>query len=111
MICGTHYTSSLYPCYFTFETDADTVRKKTPSFNIRLFNKGSENDAYVIKISTISGSVHQQFTTDTLTPQRSVAFAINPGTHLHRHEKIEVTVASVTNPDLERKRWVFVGKQ
>jgi hypothetical protein len=103
-----HYVSSLYPCYFIFETSRDTVKRKSADFNIRLFNKGSENDAYHVKIVSSSGTFSKQFSIDTLAPNRSTTFNIDAGKQLHNHEKIEITITSKTNPDFERKKWVTV---
>lgn len=106
-----HYVSSLYPCYFTFQTDEDTVRKISSRFNIRVFNEGSENDAYSVKVISASGSVISQFTTDTVLPGRSETFAVDPHKHIRFHDKIEVTVSSQTNTDNERRGLVVVGRQ
>jgi hypothetical protein len=101
-----HYISSLYPCYFVFETDKDTVKKREPKFSIRIFNKGSESDAYNVKITSPSGAFEQQFSTSTLEPNRSETITVKPTRRLHKRDKIEVTVNSQLNPDLERKSWV-----
>jgi hypothetical protein len=101
-----HYASSLYPCYFVFETDRDTVSKKMPGFNIRVFNKGSESDAYEVKIG--SGSFIKQFTTDTILPNRSATYSISPDKNLNKSNQIEVDISSQTNPDFVKKRRVIV---
>jgi hypothetical protein len=100
----------LYPCYFCFQTDNDTVSKRSPKFNIRLFNKGSEPDAYNVKVSTATGQPLLQFSTDTLQPNRSDMIPFIAVKRLHRHEKLIVTVTSQTNPDFERRSSVWVGK-
>ena len=105
-----HYISSLYPCYFCFQTDNDTVTKRSPKFNIRLFNKGSEPDAYNVKVSTATGQPLLQFSTDTLQPNRSDMIPFVAVKHLHGHQKLIVTVTSRTNPDFERRSSVWVGK-
>ena len=103
-----HYVSSLYPCYFTFQTSKDTVAKESGQFNIRLFNKGSEPDAYRVKVTSTSGAILQQFLVDTVQPGRSVTMNIKPAKPLRGSEKIVVTVTSQTNPDFERSNWVWV---
>ncbi len=102
-----HYVSSLYPCYFTFYTDADTVGKEASNFNIRLFNKGSEDDGYVVKVS-VAGDALKQFTTNTLRAGSSTRFFIEAGKPLNKGQIIEVGIQSVTNPDFVRKRVVVV---
>jgi hypothetical protein len=101
-----HYTSSLYPCYFVFETDLDTVTKKSPGFNIRVFNKGSENDLYDIKI--VAGSFIKQFITDTIAPGRSSTYAISSIKNLSKDDRIELCISSQTNPEFVRKSWITV---
>jgi hypothetical protein len=103
-----HYISSLYPCYFSFETIEDTVSRKSQGFNIKIFNKGSEPDTYNVKILSPSGKLLLQFITGAFQPNQSTAFKINPGKHFKKGDKIEIDITSQTNPDFERKRWVVV---
>jgi Arylsulfotransferase (ASST) len=97
-----HYTSSLYPCYFTVQADADTLNKKSPSFNLRIFNDGSENDSYVVKVSSASGHYNKQFITPVLSGRKSINFIISPNQRPKGDDKIEVIVTSNTNPDFKR---------
>ena len=103
-----HYTSSLYPNYFVFVTDKDTVSKLAPGFNIRLFNKGSENDSYDVKISSTSGQFNKQLSTDALAPNRSATFNIQPGEYLKEGDRMGVIISSRTNPDNIRRSWIEV---
>ena len=104
-LCSAYNISSLYPCYFTFQTDRDTITKSSPKFNLRIFNEGSENDSYDVKLSSITGEVVAQFRSDTISPGRSVTM---PVTLPADSRKIEIAVSSKTNPDLLRKAEVVI---
>jgi len=101
-----HYISSLYPCYFVFVTDKDTVDRNSPTFKLRIFNKGSESDVYSVKIS--AGSTINQFSTDTITGNRSSIYTFNTSQNLTSGDNIEVTVSSLTNPALIKRLRVVV---
>ncbi len=103
-----HYISSLYPCYFTFQTDADTVSESDTQFHIKIFNKGSEDDAYQVKILSGKGTVLQQFTTDTVKANHSGIFAVKPVKPATGEHKIELRLSSIINPDLERKSRIIL---
>ncbi len=103
-----HYVSSLYPCYFVFETDRDTISKNSPVFNIRIFNKGSESDLYNVNITSASGVLIKQFTTDRVPKYCSRTCNITPSENLNKGDKIEVLIRSQTNPDFERRNWLTV---
>ena len=103
-----HYISSLYPCYFTFVTGADTISKKKLQFNIRVFNKGSEDDSYHVKLTNARGKLLREFNTDTVAALKSVTLLVDAGEHISTGGKIEISIQSANNPDFERKRWVVV---
>ena len=105
-----HWVSSLYPCYFTFQTDEDTVTRKSLHFGIRIFNKGSEEDAYRVKVASASGLYSSLFTTAMLNAESSAFFEIKPDKPLAAGDKINISISSKTNPDLERHSWVVVAK-
>jgi hypothetical protein len=105
-----YYVSSLYPCYFTFQTDKDTLTKASPQFSIRIFNNGSEDDAYDVKLSSASGAVVMEFPTGTIRHGRSVTIPIIPGLLLTGGDKIKITISSKTNPDLQRKSEVVISE-
>jgi outer membrane protein assembly factor BamB len=94
--------SSLYPCYFTFTTDRDTVTKTSPEFNITIFNKGSEEDSYGVILSPAIGDETVQIT-HPVSPNSSQALHITLNKNFGWDHKIEMRIYSMTNPDLERK--------
>jgi len=105
-----HYVSSLYPCYFAFQTMEDTVQSGRPQVHIKIFNKGSESDSYHIKVSAVSGKYTQQFNTASFNPSNSATYEIQPDKPLARGDKIIVTVSSITNPDFVRSNKLEVNK-
>ena len=108
-LCSAYNISSLYPCYFTFQTDQDTIKKSSPLLNIRIFNEGSEYDSYDVKLSSTTGEVLAQFTSDTITSGRSVTIPLMSGQQLTDGHKMEITVSSKTNSDLQKKSWVIIA--
>ncbi len=105
-----HYISSLYPCYFVFQTGADKVSEKTPTFNLKIFNKGSENDSYQVKVYSMSGVFYKQFITATVAANQSLIVEVKPDKFIAAGDKIEVAITSKTNPDFERKGEIQVVK-
>ncbi|MDB5283047.1 MAG: hypothetical protein JWO06_2122 [Bacteroidota bacterium] len=101
-----HYISSLYPCYFTCETNSDTVTQKTSAFTLKVFNEGTDDDSYLIKISSGKGAYQKQITTSVLHSNRSASFDVTPVKATSGPDKIQIVVQSKTNPDLERKIFV-----
>lgn len=98
-----HYTSSLYPCYFTVQISLDTLTEKVENFQLHIFNDGTENDSYQISISSATGSYKKQFTSNVLVHGKSVSFQIARDKLPADGESIKVLVKSKTNPDLVRK--------
>lgn len=101
-----HAASSLYPCYFTIQVTTDTVDKTSPTFQLRLFNDGTEADSYTVNISSASGSYARRFATAPLPGGRSVNFDIVPVNLPVNNDKIEISVRSKTNPDFKRTTYV-----
>lgn len=85
-----HYTSSLYPCYFTIN-----VTNTATGTLLKINNEGTEPDAY-----TVAGLL----TTATIQPGKSATVTLPTG-------KQEVTVTSVRNPDLTRSATWVTGKK
>ncbi len=97
-----HYTSSLYPCYFTIVTNHDTLTKTTPTFELRIFNDGTEDDSYQIVISSSSGAYNKQFDSNKIQSRRSQRIKIKLSNIHLKGEKVTISVRSNTNPDLIR---------
>lgn len=103
-----HYLSSLYPCYFTFQTDEDTISKKSGRIGLKVFNEGSEKDDYEVKVLSATGEVAEEFTTGTLDAGGAQTFEIKPHKKFLKGHQIEVSVSSKTNTDLVRKSTIIV---
>ncbi len=101
-----HYTSSLYPCYFTIQTNCDTLSKTEPSFQVKIFNDGTENDSYQVDIKSLSGMYQEQFSTVVLPCKKSISFNIEPGNLSIVNDKIVILVKSKTNPDFIRTVYI-----
>ena len=82
-----HYTSSLYPCYFTVQTTGT---------GIKIFNDGSEDDSYQISVSSATGNYKKPIATSQLHTKKSVIINI-PGA-----DDTVVTITSKTNPAFKR---------
>ena len=102
-----HYTSSIYPCYFTVQTNVDTLHKHSDSFELKVFNDGTENDAYLVNVASTSGSYQKQFTTPVISPKKNVPFEISSKKHMGKNDIIEITVQSKTNPVFKRTVYVY----
>ena len=83
-----HFTSSLYPCYFTVQTTSN---------GIKIFNDGTEDDSYQVSIPSASGA-NNQYSTSAVHPKSSVSFHVAPG----QQGAIMATVTSKTNPAFKR---------
>ena len=105
-----HYISSLYPCYFVFKTMADEVPEKVSSFSLKIFNKGSESDSYLVKTYSMSGVFYKQVSTANVGANQSLMVDIKPDKFMAAGDKIEVVISSKTNPDFERKGEMMVVK-
>ena len=93
--------SSLYPCYFSIATSADTLKKPAGAFKLRIFNVGTEEDSYRIQI-TSEGGYKKQVETKGLPGQTSTLIEVAPDIPAVAGDKLEITVQSVTNPDFKR---------
>lgn len=105
-----HYVSSLYPCYFTISTNDDTLAAGLSHLKLKIFNKGSENDSYEVRILSSSGNYIKQFTTAEIASNRSASLDIKPDYQLRPGDLVEISVSSVTNPDFQRKSLLRVKK-
>jgi len=83
-----HFTSSLYPCYFTVQTT---------SKGIKIFNDGTENDSYLVNIPSASGT-NSEFSTVQVHAKSSLSLPVKPGAQ----GASPVTITSKTNPAFKR---------
>lgn len=106
-----HYTSSLYPCYFTIQTNCDTLNSGQVTFQLKVFNNGTEDDSYDVDILSQSGNYKKQFSTSVLRGGKSITFQVSPVKLPAGNDEIRVSVKSATNPDFIRTAYVQYQKQ
>ena len=92
-----HYTSSLYPCYFTVQTGKALAVKKQPATQLKIFNNGSEEDAYLVDITGNTGNYKKQVSTVVLASNKSLSQNIYVPVG-----GATVTITSATNPAFKR---------
>ncbi len=92
-----HYTSSLYPCYFTIQTGKTALSKKQSSAQLKIFNDGTEADTYNIDITGVTGNYKKQITAGVLLAKNSISLSVLVPTGGAR-----VTVTSINNPAFKR---------
>ncbi len=97
-----YYTSSLYPCYFSVTTDSDILCDRAPSCKLRIFNAGTEEDRYKVKISSVKGAYGNELTTQVIRSGKSVNLEISPNKKPAGGDVVKVIISSVTNPDFIR---------
>ena len=90
-----HYTSSLYPCYFTVQSNKRMVSDGKVTYGIKIFNDGTEDDSYTISITSATGN--KQFSTSIVKSKRCAEFEVKPDSGY-----VHVTVISKTNVGLKR---------
>ena len=110
MLYRAHYSSSLYPCYFTIKSYEDKIRKNDLSVKIMITNEGSNDDSYSINVTDESGI--NLYSNDKIevkaTQMLNLNFKINalPA----KAKKISVVVNSNTNKNLIKKAELEVVK-
>ncbi|HWB65042.1 MAG TPA: aryl-sulfate sulfotransferase, partial [Chitinophagales bacterium] len=98
-----HYSSSLYPCYFTAQTDADSINNADGSFKLRIFNTGTDPDTYFVQVTSASGAYNTTDNGVAVKPGRSCTLTIKPVTKAATGSDIEITIRSNTNTDKVRR--------
>lgn len=106
-----HFTSSLFPQYFTVSKKAEsaTVNPQKLFDEITINNDGTENDVYKVTISSVRGTIlpqellidvqHEQSKNVKMKLQQKVAGAV-------ASDKLMVTITSTTNPS-DSKKFAF----
>jgi len=105
-----HYISSLYPCYFTFKTNEETLTAGVPHVHLKIFNKGSESDCYQIRMNSGSGYYLANQSTGIVEGNSSISLEIKSDHSLKAGDMVELVVSSKTNPDFERRIMFTLSK-
>lgn len=98
-----HFTSSLYPCYFTLRADNDSLSGNQTSAKLKICNAGSESDSYSITVTSSANSYKIKLNSYEILKRRSEDFIISPVKKPVHGEKIEIVVKSNTNQNLARR--------
>ncbi len=98
-----HYSSSLYPCYFTIQSNKDTIGKQDSTFSLKIFNEGTENDSYSVTISSPSNAFNKVFVTSDIKKGASAVLKLSRTAVPANNETVELKVLSTNNPDFVRK--------
>jgi hypothetical protein len=102
-----HYTSSLYPSYFTWQVP-DTLTGRA-SFTI--YNEGSEPDSYGVIAYFIKTKKTLKLATGVIAPGSSMDVLIDNKDIQERSDFVELIVVSKSKPALsKRKLVVFMNK-
>lgn len=88
-----HYSSSLYPCYFT----ANIVENSNKAVTMNIWNEGTETDTYLIEYK--SGDVWVKVASNEITPGKRTTCIIPK---LKAVPFTQVRVISAANPDFIR---------
>jgi hypothetical protein len=104
-----HYTSSLYPCYFTIETKKDTLRKRNAHFKLEIYNAGTNSDSYTIALSPGTGGYDIKKNSGVVAAGHSVNITLHAPAKSAAGTQIEVLVKSDTNPDNERVACLLIN--
>lgn len=97
-----HYTSSLYPCYFTISTDYDTLSATHPDLELKICNAGTESDNYSITVYSTGGSYKNNIHTGPVDKRQCAIFHIAPVGQPAAGEQIKISVTSDNNRDNKR---------
>ena len=92
-----HYTSSLYPCYFTVQTQTRLLTDGQAVSVLKIFNDGSEDDSYTVSFSCATGEIKRETATTTLKAHHSATIEL-PSVK----GQLTVSVRSIINPDIVR---------
>jgi hypothetical protein len=93
-----HYTSSLYPCYFSVQHNWLQANKKQAALQLQIFNDGTEYDSYQVYITPGTYHIH----TDILAAGKSTRLQIMPDQIKPSAGMVKITVVSNTNPAFKR---------
>jgi Arylsulfotransferase (ASST) len=104
----THFSSSLYPCYFTIQANADTIKSSRKDFLLVINNAGTERDSYDISVNSSSKHFNGKLVSGNVNSRNRVKIKIAPLSKPRHCELMEVSVQSHNNPDFVRKATVVI---
>ncbi len=98
-----HFCNSLYPCYFTIQSDKDLISSQSVSFNLSVFNEGSNADKYAVEVYSDSGKKLFSQKEIFIESDQSKLIEIKSGKLPANTKHIAVKVTSETNKNLIRE--------
>jgi hypothetical protein len=104
------YSKSLYPVYFTVTNsfNPDTLKyQKNLKFEFILHNKGSSSDRYIVKYF-VNNTIFKTYFTDEILPDRSNKIGIDFKKENISHQKINISINSISNPHFIRDIHFYV---
>ena len=110
LLGNVHYSSSLYPCYFTVQIDKKIIGKLDTSFTLKIFNDGTENDSYNISLSSSPSGYQKRINSFIIQSRKSASFEIIPDGLISSAKGIEIAIKSNTNPNYKRTISIAVDK-
>jgi hypothetical protein len=95
-----HYSSSLYPCYFVTQIVSETPAKKSLPVKIKIFNAGTDSDSYTVQLMSASTSFTGPKAPVTIAGRHSAEVTLSPlAGKTAAGEKLQVKITSHNNPD------------
>jgi hypothetical protein len=98
-----HYASSLYPCYFSVSLSSEFLNRSDKTFPVKIFNKGSEDDSYIINVTCGSG-LSRTLNTPIVRSGKSATFETSCFKNLSAGDQVVIKITSRTNPDFQRTK-------
>lgn len=97
-----HNNSSLYPCYFTIQTNNENINVKASSVTIQIFNEGTNGDSYTVKafVNRVNFNVVKS---SAIPPSKSQSLSINLDKLPPAAKSFNVAVISNTNQNLVKR--------
>lgn len=107
-----HYSSSLYPCYFTVLPEDGRWSEATPQLSFEVTNEGTEPDRYTISYKEKTGKASPVKAANelSLSPGLSGKIVLPLTKMPPTGSVIEVSISSVTNPAFSRRFVLPYGK-
>lgn len=94
-----HYTSSLYPVYFTVQADADTFNTGS---EVRIVNEGSETDSYMVTFVFSGSGITQSVNLDRVKSGASAVARLNTALLPKQEDVLKITIQSAHNQSIQR---------
>ena len=92
------FCNVLIPCYYTIQSDRDSLTGSQTGFILAINNVGTESDSYNITVTSSSNHYHGNFNSAILKKENGQRLKLPPAGKLIQGERIEVLVKSPQQP-------------